>query len=68
MMPTGLGDARGPEASMIDEAAESLLAFQNIMDEKGDAPDTLCVICGMTRWAYRRPDGVFVVPITSLGP
>lgn len=55
-------------ASRIDEAAESLLSIGKIMGEKGHAPDVLCVICGMTKWAYRRPDGVFVVPITSLGP
>ena len=28
----------------------------------------LCVICGMTNMAYKREDGVFVVPITVLGP
>ncbi len=54
--------------SDIDKAAESLLAISKAMGEKGHAPDVLCVICGMTRWAHRRPDGVFVVPITSLGP
>jgi hypothetical protein len=26
----------------------------------------LCVVCGLTNAAYRRPDGVFVVPITAL--
>lgn len=28
----------------------------------------LCVICGMTNMAYKREDGVYVVPITALGP
>lgn len=28
----------------------------------------LCVICGMTNMAYKREDGVYVVPITVLGP
>ena len=31
-------------------------------------PKVLCVICGMTNMAYKREDGVFVVPITVLGP
>ena len=26
----------------------------------------MCVICGMSRAAYRREDGVYVVPITML--
>jgi hypothetical protein len=29
---------------------------------------TLCVICDLTNVAYRRPDGVCVVPITVLKP
>lgn len=33
-----------------------------------NAPKTLCVICGLTEHAYRRDDGVYVVPITMLGP
>ena len=32
----------------------------------GIAPDSLCVICGLSNAAYQRPDGVFVVPITAL--
>lgn len=28
----------------------------------------LCVICGLSNATYRRPDGVYVVPITSLKP
>ena len=32
------------------------------------APSLLCVICGLSNAAYRRPDGVFVVPITALKP
>ena len=33
-----------------------------------DLPKVLCVICGMTNMAYKREDGVYVVPITALGP
>ena len=31
-------------------------------------PVVLCVVCGMTKAAYKREDGVFVVPITALKP
>ncbi len=55
-------------ANQIDAAAASLLKirqeFEN--DEKAVPPSELLVVCGMSRAAYRRPDGVYVVPITSL--
>ena len=55
-------------ANQIDAAAESLLRLQKDFqdDQKGKPPAVLCVICGLTNAAYRRPDGVFVVPITAL--
>jgi hypothetical protein len=34
----------------------------------GKPPAVLCVLCGMSNAAYRRADGVFVVPITALKP
>ena len=37
-------------------------------DPKGNPPEVLCIICGMSNACYRRPDGVFVVPITALKP
>lgn len=54
--------------NQIDAAAENLL---NIRDEiskekNGVPPSVMCVICGLSTAAYRRPDGVFVVPITAL--
>lgn len=57
-------------AGQIDAAAAGLLDIRQQMasDEKGHPPAILCVICGMTNAAYRRPDGVYVVPITSLKP
>ncbi len=55
-------------ANQIDAAAKNLLkikdAFQK--DPKGRAPAVLCVLCGMTKAAYKREDGVYVVPITAL--
>ncbi len=57
-------------AHQIDAAAESLLRLQADFrkDPSGKPPKVLCVLCGMTNFAYRREDGVFVVPITALKP
>ena len=57
-------------ANQIDAAAQSLLSIQKEFadDPKGKPPAALCVLCGMANAAYRRPDGVFVVPITALKP
>ncbi len=38
------------------------------MIDENKAPSVLCVICGLTRFTYTRPDGVVVVPLTSLRP
>ena len=55
-------------ANQIDAAAENLLALQQSIAAENDStpPSVLCVICGLVNAAYRRPDGVFVVPITAL--
>lgn len=54
-------------ANQIDEAAENLLKIdREIERENGKRPKILCVICGLSNAAYRREDGVYVVPITSL--
>lgn len=53
--------------NQIDMAAENLIKIKNeIKANGGIAPDSLCVICGLSNAAYQRPDGVFVVPITAL--
>ena len=49
----------------IDEASKNLLQFRSKCITK---PAFLCVICGMIDYAYRRNDGVYVVPITALKP
>lgn len=56
-------------ANQIDGAATKLLEIRRQFeaDPKGRPPAALCVICGLSSAAYRRPDGVFVVPITALG-
>ena len=55
-------------ANQIDAAAENLRKIKKQFEEdpKGKPPAILCVLCGMSNAAYRRPDGVFVVPITAL--
>lgn len=53
-------------ANQIDAAAKKLLKIQTIMEKEATAPSVLCVICGMSNMAYKRKDGVFVVPITAL--
>ena len=55
-------------ANQIDAAAKNLLDIQREMtaDPKGKPPAVLCVLCGMSNAAYRRADGVFVVPPTAL--
>ena len=56
-------------ANQVDSAANELLELKRIMETEGDnPPKVLCVICGMTNMAYKRKDGVYVVPITELGP
>lgn len=54
-------------ANRIDEAAENLVRIRKgIEKDGGKLPTALCVLCGLSNAAYRRPDGVFVVPITAL--
>ena len=56
-------------ANKIEEASKNLLKIkEEIEKEKGRTPSILCVICGLTNAAYQRPDGVYVVPVTSLKP
>lgn len=55
-------------ANQIEAAAQDLVSLRDaIANEKdGNPPDVLCVICGMSNAAYKRNDGVYVVPITAL--
>lgn len=55
-------------ANQIEAAAESLLSIKSFMenDPHAKAPDVLVVVCGLTSFAYTRPDGVMVVPPTAL--
>lgn len=54
--------------AQADAAAESLLSMASKVDaDKHGEPVALIVVTG-GRFAYRRPDGVVVVPLTALGP
>ncbi len=55
-------------ANQIDKAADELIHIQKIMKNESKPPIALCVICGLTNYAYTRPDGVHVVPVTALRP
>ncbi len=55
-------------ANQIDSAAANLISIRDaIAEEKsGRPPKEMCIICGMANAAYRREDGVYVIPITAL--
>ena len=54
-------------ANQIDAAAKNLIDLKNaIIKDDGVSPSIMCVICGLSNAAYRREDGVFVIPITAL--
>ena len=57
----------GDGAQVINEAAENLRKFAGLIDEtKMRSPSFLAVISGTAKMAYKRPDGVLVVPIGCL--
>lgn len=52
---------------LIREGAENLLKLEAMIDtEKMPAPSFKMILTGTDRYAYKRPDGVFVVPIGCL--
>ncbi len=49
----------------VDAAAESLLRLAARVNTKHmGEPSFLAILVGVGRWAYRRPDGVAVIPMT----
>lgn len=55
--------------NQVDKAAANLLKMNNFFkNSTSSSPAFLAVICGMTSAAYRRQDGVYVIPITALRP
>ena len=52
-----------------EAAAGNLLDLRRrIMAKGGHPPKSLAIIVGLSSAAYRRPDGVYVLPITALKP
>lgn len=52
---------------LIEEGANSLKTMESKIDtDKMNAPSFLMVLTGIGDYAYRRPDGVYVVPIGCL--
>lgn len=50
-------------ANQIDSAIDNLLRIKALM---ANPPIALCVICGLSSYAYRDSSGVYVLPITAL--
>mgnify|MGYP000101001950 FL=1 len=57
-------------SNQTDDASQNLKNIARFIENDGNAkpPRFLCVISGTEGFAYRRPDGVYVVPICMLGP
>lgn len=54
-------------ANEIENAVQNLLKIKkDIISNNGNPPKEIIVICGLSNIAYKRPDGVYVVPITTL--
>jgi len=59
----------GDGVDIIDAAATQLLKFADTIDTtKMQKPAFLAIISGTAKMAYRRADGVYVVPVGCLGP
>lgn len=58
--------AHSPE--VVDGAARSLLRFADSVDAARAGPLAALAVITPVGYAYERPDGVVVVPITTLGP
>lgn len=55
--------------ALIEEGATNLKKLSDKIDTtKMKKPSFMLVLCGKSPFAYKRPDGVYVAPITSLKP
>ena len=54
---------------LIEEGAQTLKTLSDLIDTNSmKAPSFMMVLCAQAPFAYKRNDGVYVVPITSLRP
>ena len=51
---------------LIREKSQSIILAGRIDTEKMRDPAFMMVLCGVAPFAYKRQDGVYVVPITCL--
>ncbi len=56
--------------NQVESAIENLLKFKEKIEKhhSDSSPSILCVICGLSEYAYMSKEGVYVIPITCLGP
>lgn len=52
-------------SNSVEQAAESLKRFYDLAIVK---PKFMCIICGLYDAVVRRPDGIYILPITALKP
>ena len=52
----------------INKAAKSLLRLRARVDRAAQGPPSRLIVVTATGYAFERPDGVCVIPITALGP
>ena len=65
----GLIEIKLGSDSGIEEGAQNLLSLSKIIDkEKMGSPSFMMVLTAVGQFAYRRKDGVYVVPISCLRP
>lgn len=58
----------GHDVDILDEAAKKLSDLEAIIDtNKMSAPSFKMILCSSAPYAYKREDGVFIVPIGCLG-
>ena len=55
-------------AQAIDHAAQSLLRLRDRIDQSRTGPLARLAVITATGYAYERPDGIAVVPVTALAP
>ena len=58
----------GPRGCGKTWEARSLLRLRDRVDTDRIGPPAKLAVIGATGYAYDRPDGITVLPITSLGP
>lgn len=64
----GLAEVKLGGANAIEAGAKTLNKIDSLVDtDKMNAPSFKMVLTGVGKYAYARPDGVFVVPISTLG-